>query len=185
MVFVSFEVEKMRMFLVQSVVRWCWVLVRSWGAVVSFPMWSHWPKDRFQLAPVSWPSCRQQASLFMHGHGRAAFPILLQILLLFQILGHWCRIFQGIKGPPTSHSSMGAGIAQWLERRTRDWKVAGSNPCWNGGRIFFSRVDFLCWLLFRYPFHPRVTTVARKKSRSFCQKCRCQVTAKHAYTLRM
>ena len=73
---------------------------------------------------------------------------------------------------------LGAGIAQWLERRTRDWKVAGSNPCWNGGRIFFSRDDFLCWLLFRYPFHPRVTTVARKKSRSFCQKCRWQVTAK-------
>ena len=81
--------------------------------------------------------------------------------------------------------SEGAGIAQWLEHRTRDWKVAGSNPCWNGGRIFISRVHFLCWLLFRYPFHPRVTTVARKKSRSFCQKCRCQVTAKHAYTLRM
>ena len=80
---------------------------------------------------------------------------------------------------------MGAGIAQWLEHRTRDWKVAGSNPCWNGGRIFFSRVDFLCWLLFRYPFHPRVTTVARKKSRSFCQKYRWQVTAKHAYTLRI
>ena len=79
----------------------------------------------------------------------------------------------------------GAGIAQWLERRTRDWKVAGSNPRWNGGRIFFSRVDFLCWLLFRYPFHPRVTTVARKKSRSFCQKCRWQVTAKHAYTIRI
>ena len=79
----------------------------------------------------------------------------------------------------------GAGIAQWLEHRTRDWKVAGSNPCWNGGIIFFSRVDFLCWLLFRYPFHPRVTAVARKKSRSFCQKCRWQVTAKHAYTLRM
>ena len=79
----------------------------------------------------------------------------------------------------------GAGIAQWLERRTRDWKVAGSNPCWNGGRIFFSRVDFLCWLLFRYPFHPRVTAVARKKSRSFCQKCGWQVTAKHAYTLRI
>ena len=38
----------------------------------------------------------------------------------------------------------GAGIAQWLERRTRDCKVAGSNPCWNGGRIFFFRVDFLC-----------------------------------------
>ena len=79
----------------------------------------------------------------------------------------------------------GTGIAQWLERRTRDWKVAGSNPCLNGVRIFSSRVNFLCWLLFRYPFHPRVTTVARKRSRSFCQKCRWQVTGKHAYTLRM
>ena len=38
MVFVSFEVETMRMFLVQSMVRWCWVLVRSWGAGVSFPV---------------------------------------------------------------------------------------------------------------------------------------------------
>ena len=86
------------------------------------------------------------------------------------------------------HHTEGAGIAQWLEHRTCDWKVAGSNPCWNGGWIFFSRVDFLCWFLFRYPFHPRVstvTTVARKKSRSFCQKHRWQVTAKHTYTLRM
>ena len=60
-------------------------------------------------------------------------------------------------------SAWGAGIAQWLERRTRDWKVAGSNPCRSGGRIFFSWVDFLCWLLFRYPFHSSVTAVARKK----------------------
>ena len=79
----------------------------------------------------------------------------------------------------------GAGIAQWLEHRTRDRKVAGSNPCWSGGRIFFSRVNFLCWLLFLYPFHPHVTAVARKRSWSFCQKCRWQVTAKHACTLRM
>ena len=41
-------------------------------------------------------------------------------------------------------------------------------------------------LLFWYPFHPCVTAVARKRSRSFCQKCRWQVTAKHAYnTLHM
>ena len=40
--------------------------------------------------------------------------------------------------------SSGAGIAQWLERRTRDRKVAGSNLCWSGGIIFFSRVNFLC-----------------------------------------
>ena len=40
-------------------------------------------------------------------------------------------------------------------------------------------------LLFWYPFHPPVTAVAHKRSRSFCQKCRWQVTAKHAYTLHM
>ena len=41
--------------------------------------------------------------------------------------------------------------------------------------------------LFRYPFHPRprVTAVARKRSRSFCQKCRWQVTAKDTCTLCM
>ena len=39
--------------------------------------------------------------------------------------------------------------------------------------------------IFRYPFHPRVTAVAHKRSWSFCQKCRVQVTAKHAYALRM
>ena len=42
----------------------------------------------------------------------------------------------------------------------------------------------LCMLtLIRCPFHPHVTAVARKRPRSFCQKCRWQVTPKHAYTL--
>ena len=38
-----------------------------------------------------------------------------------------------------------------------------SNPC-RSGRIKKKkcRVNFLCWLLFRYPFHPRITAVARK-----------------------
>ena len=61
-----------------------------------------------------------------------------------------------------------ARIPQWLECRTRDWKVAGSSPGRRGGRNFLS--SFLCWLLFRYPFHPRVTTIACKRSRSFCPK---------------
>ena len=85
----------------------------------------------------------------------------------------------------TSTYHTGARIAQWLERRTRDRKVAGWNPSRSGGRIFFSRIHFLCWLLFRYTFHPRVTAVARKGSRSFCQKCRWQVPANYACTLRM
>ena len=64
-----------------------------------------------------------------------------------------------------------------VERRTRDRSVAGSSPDRSCRRIFFSRVHFLCWLLFRYPFHPRVTAVA------FCQRCRCQVTAEHTCTV--
>ena len=71
-------------------------------------------------------------------------------------------------------------IAQWLERRTRDRNVAGSNPWRSGRRIFFSSVNFLCWLLFWYPFHTRVQ-VARKRPRSFCQKCRWQVIVKNMH----
>ena len=99
MVFVSFEVEKMSVFSsVNS------SLVLGLSAVVGCSsLLSHvtsLAKGWFQLAPVSWPRGRQQASRFMHGHERAAFPFLLQILLLFQILGHRCHIFQGIKDPP-------------------------------------------------------------------------------------
>ena len=36
--------------------------------------------------------------------------------------------------------------------------------------------------LIRCPFHPRVTAVARKRPWSVCQKCRWQVTPKHACT---
>ena len=80
-------------------------------------------------------------------------------------------------------STSRTGIAQWLKCWTPDWKVPGSSPCRSGGRIFFSRVNFLCWLLFWYPFYPCVTTVAHKKSWSFCQKWKWEVIAKHACTL--
>ena len=36
--------------------------------------------------------------------------------------------------------------------------------------------------LIRCPFHRRVTAVARERPRSFCQKCRWQVTPKYANT---
>ena len=77
---------------------------------------------------------------------------------------------------------LGAGKASWTERRTRDRKVASSNPGRSGGRNFFSSP--LCVLtLIRRPFHPCVTAVARKRSRSFCQKCRWLVIPKYACTL--
>ena len=37
-------------------------------------------------------------------------------------------------------------IARLVKRRARDRRVASSNPGRNGGRIFFSRVNFLCRL---------------------------------------
>ena len=76
----------------------------------------------------------------------------------------------------------GVWIDQWLEHQTRDQKVVGSSPDRSGRIIVFSRVNFLCWLLFQYPFHPCVTAVAHKISQSFCQKCRRQVTDKHTCT---
>ena len=76
----------------------------------------------------------------------------------------------------------GAGIACWLERRARDRQVASSSPGRSGGRIVFFRVNSLCWLLFVVRATP-CYAVARKRFRSFCQKCRWQVITKNAYTL--
>ena len=77
----------------------------------------------------------------------------------------------------------GVWIARSVERRACDRKVAGSIPGRTSGRLFFSRVSFLCLTLTRCPFHPCVTAVARKRPRSFCQKSRWQVTDKRACTL--
>ena len=70
-----------------------------------------------------------------------------------------------------------------VEQRNRDRKVLGLSPGRRSGRMFFPRVNCLCWgRIFRHSFPPRVTAVARKRSRSFCQNV---VTAKRTYTLRM
>ena len=77
----------------------------------------------------------------------------------------------------------GVRIVLWLECRTHDQKVVCTNPGRSSGRSFFSRVNFLCWLLFWYLFHPCITTVACERFWPFCQNCRGQVTAKHAWTI--
>ena len=41
-----------------------------------------------------------------------------------------------------------AGIACWVEGWTRDRMVASSNLGRSGGKMFFSRVNFVCSLLF-------------------------------------
>ena len=53
------------------------------------------------------------------------------------------------------HSGVdGSRLSLLVERRTRDRKVASSSPDRNGGRLFFSRVNFLCWLLLGVPSTP-------------------------------
>ena len=44
-----------------------------------------------------------------------------------------------------------------------DRNVAILGASRSGWRMVFSRVNFLCWLLFWYPFHPHVTAVACKR----------------------
>ena len=82
------------------------------------------------------------------------------------------------------HVHWGEGIAQWLERRTRDRKVAGSSPGRSGGRT--SPGSALCAdSYFGIHSNPRVTAVARKGDRSFCQRCWWQAIVKRTWTLRM
>ena len=79
-------------------------------------------------------------------------------------------------------STLLAGIACRLERQTCDHKVANWNPGRSGWRIFFPCQLFMLTFV-RCPFHPCVTTVARKRPQSFWKKCRWQVIPKHAYIL--
>ncbi len=74
---------------------------------------------------------------------------------------------------------MGSWGSSVVKCQSHDWKVMGLS----GGRIFFSWVNFLCWLLFWYLFQPSVDAVACKRSQSFCKKFRWQVTAGRTCTL--
>ena len=76
----------------------------------------------------------------------------------------------------------GRGDSSVEEHWTHDQKVTDLTPSRSGRRILFFRVNFLCWLLFWYSFHP---CVACKRAWSFCQKCGWQVTAKPTCTLCM
>ena len=126
--------------------------------------------------------CRPQ----VHREGNLSqYGLVVKLLLCpsCSCLPH-CRLFSSHSFTLTS--TWGVRIAQCLERQTRDQKVAGSGTSRSSGRSFFSRVSFLYyWLLLQYLFHPCVTTVACKRSQSFCRKCRRQVTVKHTCTLCM
>ena len=57
------------------------------------------------------------------------------------------HVTHGLYLPPLLLCSYSDGIACWVERRTRDRKVANLNPGRSSGRISFSRVTFVCAIL--------------------------------------
>jgi len=73
------------------------------------------------------------------------------------------------------------GYSSATESQTCDWKVTGSSPGRNSRRMVFSGINCLCWFWFQCLFHPHVTTVAWKRSRSFCQKHRLHLNTHAPY----
>ena len=86
----------------------------------------------------------------------------------------------------------GAGIAQWLERRARDRKVAGSSPDRTGGKLFFlfflqGQLSVLNHISVSV-LHLCYAAARKKRSRSSIQMCRWKVTCSyvtHSCTLCM
>ena len=70
----------------------------------------------------------------------------------YQSAGEWsvtrAHNVKTYRQPRRCTSEQGSRNSLWVEHRTCDRKVASSNSGRNGGRIFFSRSDFLCRLLF-------------------------------------
>ena len=65
----------------------------------------------------------------------------------------WCRCWPLQKEVEVRRLMFSAqSIACWFERQTRDRKIASSNPGRSSGRICFSRVNFVFWLLYGVRF---------------------------------
>ena len=69
-------------------------------------------------------------------------------------------------------------VVRVLDLRSKGWKSESRQEWWEN---FLLQSQICVQTLIRCPFHPHVTAVARKIPWSFCQKCRRQVTPKHAY----
>ena len=80
------------------------------------------------------------------------------------------------------HSEWFTGKACLLEHRTHDQKVPGSNPGRSGRRIFFSRVNFVCWLLFGVCSTPMLPQWHVKDSGHSAKSAGGRLHPKHAYT---
>ena len=109
------------------------------------------------------------------------YRVTLKICLLFWFI--LPRIFFFFWGGDTVTLCMGSWDSL-LVRAPDSWSKScefESRQGWRDNSLLQSELCVLT--LIRCPLHPSVTAVARKTPRLFCQKCRWQVTHKHADTL--
>ena len=151
---------------------------------------NHHVSRRILCTTVSGPLSTQPAQCLSR---RVVFPMDLHIRM--SVVFYW---------PVESSAGVVTQTNHGEDQRQDRWQTPSSGgdgsvvrapDSWLKGRGFESllerRENFLLQgrlsvlTLISVSVPPRVTAVARKRSRSFCQKCRWQVTAKHAYTLRM
>ena len=126
-----------------------------------------------------WLLCYSRAILcWRQTHCALVMPAHLGAFLTQQ----QCHHHQCLPGSGDVESWSSGSVRHPGEHWTHDWKVPGSRQEWWENFLLQGQLSVL---LFWYSFHPCVTTVACKRSWSFCRKCRWQVTAKHTYTLRM
>ena len=123
-------------------------------------VWHYWSPDSSFLSRICfWHPLYRSPVVLIVPSGQKSMCCCQQFCFLFFSSHVWCSTgfsvgtcavcfvhYSTFRHHSQSLCQPGTGIAQWLERQTRDWKVPGSNPCRSGGRIFFSRVNFLCWL---------------------------------------
>ena len=132
---------------VEAVVLGVSIAVRT----VSVDVKQHWRRSNQTVS--AWDLdifCEELKSLTVHCTGWFDHLFHLHLVLLLSVSN---GVLQDLASLTLFYFSY--DYLSWL-------KGPGFESGRSGGRMFFSRVDFLCRLLFRYPFHPRVTAVARQ-----------------------
>ena len=120
---------------------------------ITGPPWDSCKTDIPILGPLSTikTGCSQQWDHLRRGHWTPKHSCLqdcylTQRLVCFKGMVSVEDVCHGMV--PYCVVYVGAGITCWQECQTHDQKVASSNPSSSGWGIFFSRVNFVCWLLF-------------------------------------
>ena len=122
--------------------------------------------------------------------------LVLSSLSLFSVLRSRLRsLYAQLRTPQSAHATaqafkdvhIGSRNSSVVARQTRIEKSWVRAMAGATGRIFLSRVNLLYWLLFQYPFHSRVTAVAREDPGHFVKSAggRLQLNTHAPYVSRL